>query len=192
MECKGLIFRGYRRNTSYKNRYEFHQGLRLLKRMSCDCAVCRDQLAMLQDAMKGGKLFKLAIPDLSDGRYYKLWVEDYNVTVYPIPEPPRTCSKGHPRTPENTSKDGSCRTCGLEKMRKRRATNKAAINESQRKSYWKSRDGLSDSYLNRLVYLKTGLKAHEITDTDREARRQSVLAYRMKRARNQGLTTAGI
>lgn len=204
MTCKGIIFRGYRGAWKSGNQYEFRQGLRLLKRMSCEgCPNCGPLLDELREAMKADDVI---LPEIVDGACYSVRViphgerlgwseysEDYcDVEIYLIPEPEKTCKHGHHRTPENTNKDGSCRTCGLDKMRKRRATNKAAINEIQRKSYRKSCDELSNSYLNRLVTIKTGLRAHEITDEDREARKQSVLANRMKRAQKAGLTTSGV
>ena len=45
-----------------------------------------------------------------------------------------------------------------------------------------SRQVLSDKYVNRLIYIKTGLRYSEITEADREEQRRRTLAMRNKSA----------
>lgn len=94
IQCKGLVFRGYR-NSYYKDgKFELKQGIKLLKRKSCPgCEQCG---YLLDDLKEFAGTDSLIIPDIKDFKEYSVrvtnihtdWesgmVDDWDLEIFEI------------------------------------------------------------------------------------------------------------
>jgi len=92
------------------------------------------------------------------------------------------CKNGHPLTPENVNKARNCKICQRDKVRKFMQENRGKYREQEQARNRGYCERLTDSYINVLIHAKTGIPYEEITDQDRDERRQIVTAYRQRKA----------